>query len=208
MRTFHLLLALAIAAPGVAWASPPSPANSTVPSCITLVGSSGGVAAAVGQFTVVVKDLANNPIAGAVVSVDLLSCPDLHFCAEQLDPAAVVDCANKRVNKATDAAGSVTFTLLGGSNGAGNAVTLLNGGNVYENGTLIGRPTVSTFDLDGQSGVGANDLAAWLTDFGTGNNLGRSDYDCNNCLGANDLSLWLTAFGSGTMTQSYGASCP
>ena len=208
MRSLLSLLLLMVATIGIAGASPPSPANSTVPGCITLVGTAAGVPAPEGQFQVVVKDLANNPLVGAVVSIDLLSCPDLHLCADQLDPTAVVDCANKRVNKVTDGSGSVFFTVLGGSNGAGNALTLLNGGRIYENGTLLGSPTVSTFDLDGQGGVGANDLSAWLTDFGSGQNLGRSDYDCNNCLGANDLSLWLTVYGSGTMTSSCAASCP
>jgi len=208
MRPSHLLIALAVAFPALACASPPIGSNSVVPSCISLVGSSGGVAAAAGQFTVVVRDLANNPLVGAVVTIELLSCPDLDICADQLDPAAVVDCANKHVNKLSDGAGTATFTVLGGSNGAGNAVTLLNGGRVYVNGTLIGSPTVSAFDLDGHSGVGANDLSAWLTDFGSGNSFGRSDYDCSNSVGANDLSLWLTAFGSGTMTQSCATSCP
>jgi len=208
VRSLLSLLVLMVAITGIAGASPPSPANSTTPGCITLVGTAGGVPAPEGQFQVVVKDLANNPVVGAVVSVDLLSCPDLHLCADQLDPNAVVDCVNKRVNKITDGSGSVFFTVLGGSNGAGNALTLLNGGRIYENGTLIGLPTVSTFDLDGQGGVGANDLSAWLTDFGSGQNFGRSDFDCSNGVGSNDLSLWLSAFASGTMTSSCAASCP
>ena len=101
-----------------------------------------------------------------------------------------------------------TCISLVGSNGAGNAVTLLGGGRIFKNGTLIQFPTVSAYDLDSSSGVGANDLSAWLTDFGTGNPYGRCDYDCSGGIGANDLSLWLTAFGSGTMAISCGASCP
>ena len=202
-------LVLLVAVPGFAWASPPPGGdNSTVPGCITLVGTAGGVPAPEGQFRVVVKDLANNPVVGAVVAVDLSFCADLHLCADQLDPNATVNCAAKRVTKLTDGAGSVFFTVLGGSNGAGNATTLLNGGRVFENGTLIGSPTVSAFDLDGSAGVGANDLSAWLTDFGSGQNFGRSDFDCSNNVGSNDLSLWLSVYGSGTMTSSCAASCP
>jgi hypothetical protein len=102
----------------------------------------------------------------------------------------------------------LSFTLLGGSNGAGNASTLLGGGQIFANGSLLQHPTVSAYDLDGASGVGANDLSAWLGDFGSGQPFGRSDYDCSGNVGANDLSLWFNAFGSGTMVESCAASCP
>ena len=102
----------------------------------------------------------------------------------------------------------MTFVVLGGSNGGGNASTLLGGGKIFANGTLLQTPTVSAFDLDNAGGVGANDLSAWLTDFGSGNPYGRSDYDCSGGIGANDLSLWLGEFGNGTSASSCAASCP
>ena len=185
-----------------------TPANSTAPQCISLVGSNGGIASAGGAFVVVIRDLANNPMAGATVVIDLSACPDLAICADQLDPAATVDCAHKTVRKTTAADGSVNFTVMGGSNGGGNAVTLLGGGKIFANGTQVQSPTVSAFDLDGSGGVGANDLSAWLGDFGSGQPFGRSDYDCSGNVGANDLSLWLNAFASGTMVESCAASCP
>ena len=205
-HSFSMLLALA--APSIALASPPSAANDTTPPCISLVGSYGSAPAPAGEFYVICRDLANNPMAGAVVVIDLSTCTDLFICADQLDPAATVDCAHKTVSKLTAADGSVHFNVLGGSNGAGNAVTFLNGGRIYKNGTLIQSPTVSAFDLDGASGVGAGDLSAFLTDFGSGNPYGRSDYDCSGTVGAGDLSMWLTAFGTGTMAESCAASCP
>jgi hypothetical protein len=210
MRRIHfaVLVCAALAAPALAGTNIAVP-KGTVPACISLVGSNGGVAAAgAGQFTVFVHDLANNPIAGASVAIELTSAVDLHFCADQLDPDAIVVCSFGSVRKVSGADGTVRFTLLGGSNGAGNAHTLLGGGRVYANGALIGSPTVSAYDLDGSAGVGANDLSAWLQDFGSGQPYGRSDYDCSGNLGANDLSLWLLAFGSGTMTTSCAASCP
>jgi len=183
--------------------------NATTPSCVSLVCSNGGVAAAnAGQFTVDVRDCANRPYAGAVIVIDLGSTLDMHFCADQLDPGVTVDCAHQRARKVADANGSATFTLLGGSNGAGNASTLLGGGKIFSDGLLIGSPTVSAYDLDGSGGVGANDMSAWLGDFFTGQPYGRSDYDCSGYVGANDLSMWLGAFASGTMTTSCGASCP
>jgi hypothetical protein len=186
-------------------------ANSTTPPCISLVGTRAGAAdQAAGAFQVIVKNLANNPIAGAHVVIDLSGCPDLHLCSDQLDPAMDIDCAAKRVGKFTDALGKVSFTLLGGSNGSGLAVELLGGGKIFENGTLIGSPTVSAFDLDGASGVGINDLSAWLTDLVAPGNppFGRSDFDCSGSVGINDLSVWLSVYGTGAQVASCAASCP
>ncbi len=189
--------------------SPPSPANSISPACISLVGHTGAVAArAIGEFTVIIRDLANNPQVGAEVSVDLSLCTDLMLASDQLDPDAIVDCAHHKVTKFTGVDGSVKFTVIGGSNGAGNAVGLLGVGKIFWGQVLIGSPTVSAYDLDSSGGVGANDLSAWLSDFGSAVNYGRSDYDCSGGLGANDLSFWLAAFGSGTMTESGTLVCP
>src|SRR6266849_9817869 len=139
-RALAVSLGFVCVAVSYAAATPPSPGNSTVPACISLVGSSGGVPAnAAGRFQVTVRDLANNPVAGAHVVVDLSACPDLHFCADQLDPSVDVDCANKRVGKLSDQNGQVSFTLLGGSNG-GPGIALLGAAKIYDNGTLIGSP--------------------------------------------------------------------
>src|SRR5262249_6474524 len=153
---------------------------------------------AAGGFTVVIRDLANNPLNGASVVIDISGCTDLSICDDQLDAGALVNCGAKTTRKFTNGAGSVSFTVLGGSNGAGNATTLLGGGKIFCNGTIMNNPTVAAFDLDGSSGVGANDLSALLGDFGSGFAFGRSDYDCSGNIGANDLSFWLTEFGNGT----------
>jgi hypothetical protein len=209
VRKATLLTAAGLLIASAAMAGVPSATNSTTPACITLVGSLAGVPDnAAGQFTVIVRDLANNPLNGASVVIDLSNCLDIAICDNQLDAAATVNCGAKTTRKFTDALGSVTFTVLGGSNGAGNASTLLSGGRIFANGTLIGSPTASAYDLDGANGVGAADLSAWLTDFGSGNPYGRSDYDCNGTVGAGDLSFWLTEFGAGTSAASCAVSCP
>lgn len=183
--------------------------HSTVPATIALVGSSAGIPdAAIGQFTVVVRDITNNPINGASIVVDLSNCEDLQLCADQLDPEALVNCTAKTMRKFTHVTGAATFTVLGRSNGAGSATTLLNGARIYANGTLIGSPTVAAYDLDGGSGIGANDLSAWLGDFGTGEPYGRADYDGSGGVGANDLSLWLSAYGAAGSTSSCVVACP
>ncbi|NBP86433.1 MAG: hypothetical protein EBU54_15105, partial [Mycobacteriaceae bacterium] len=92
-----------------------------------LVGSSLGVVDAAGAISITVRDLANNPLNGASVVIDLSGCTDLAICSDQLDAGALVNCAAKTTRKFTDAAGVVSFTVLGGSNGSGNATTLMNG---------------------------------------------------------------------------------
>ena len=209
VRKATLLTAAGLLIASAAMASVPSAGNSTTPLCVRLVGALAGVPDnAAGQFTIVVRDLANNPLNGASVVIDLSGCADLAICSDQLDANALVNCGAKTTRKFTDATGKVTFVVLGGSNGGGNASTLLGGGKIFANGTLLQTPTVSAFDLDNAGGVGANDLSAWLTDFGSGNPYGRSDYDCSGGIGANDLSLWLTEFGAGTSASSCAASCP
>jgi len=210
VRKATLLTVAGLVAASASFAGVPSPANSTVPACVPLVGSSLGVVDAAGAISITVRDLANNPLNGASVVIDLSGCTDLAICdqAGQFDPAALVNCAAKTSRKFTDALGAVTFTVLGGSNGASNATTLLGGAKIYANGVLIASPTASAFDLDGSSGVGANDLSAWLGDFGSGTPFGRSDYDCSGGIGANDLSIWLVAFGSGASTASCAVACP
>jgi len=202
-----VLLALMAASAGAGGI--PIAANCTVPSHIVLVGSSGGVPdAAAGQFTVVVRDIANNPRSGYSVVIDLSACADLEICADQMDPNAQVSCTAKTVRKYTNALGEVTFTVMGRSNGGGNASTLANGGRIFSNGALIGTPSVSSFDLDGSGGVGAGDLSVWFGDFGNGQPFERSDFDGSGTIGAADLSAWLGVFGAGGSAQSCGASCP
>ncbi len=191
-----------------ALANVPCASCSTAPDCIQLVGSNGGVPDGHGTLSIVVRDLANNPINFASVVIDLSLCPDLAICNDQLDANALVNCGAKTTRKFTDVTGAVSFTVLGHSNGSGNASELHGFGRIFANGTLLRSPTISAFDLDGLSGVGAGDLSAWLGDFASGQPYGRADYDCTGSTGAGDLSVWLGVFGAGQSTSSCGVSCP
>ncbi len=190
--------------------SHPSPATSTVPAVITLVGSQADVPDATGVFTVIARDIGNLPLNGASIVVDLSGCTDLMICGDQLDAAATVNCGAKTIRKFTNVTGSVSFNVLGCSNGAGNAATLPSGAKIYGNGTLMGSPTVAALDLDGAHGVGINDLSVWLADFGAPGNapFGRSDFDGDGAVDINDLSVWLTAYGAGGCVAGCAASCP
>jgi hypothetical protein len=190
-------------------ASPPSAANSSSPAAIRLVGANGTTPdATAGQFTIVVRGLSNNPIPSALVSIDFSQCPDIELCTDQSDANETVTCAGKLVRKITNTSGAVQFVILGSSHGPADASMALERVRVFANGVLIGEPAPSAFDLDGSSGVGADDLSAWLTDFGSGLNTTRADYDGDGTVGAADLSEWLTGFGAGGSTQSCATSCP
>jgi hypothetical protein len=205
-----MFCALALCSATGSVAGIPQPGTSTVPAHITLVGSHAASPDAVGTFTVIVRNIAHNPRVNAAVDVDLSGCTDLEMCADQLDPSATVNCAAKLVRKFTDTNGSVSFTVLGGSNGPGRATTLLGGAKVFASGVLLGTPTASALDLDGVNGVGIDDLSVWLADFGAPGSpaYGRSDFDGDGKIDINDLSLWVTAYGAGGSVQGCAASCP
>jgi hypothetical protein len=99
------------------------------------------------------------------------------------------------------------FCIVGASTGVGSAVTLLGGCKIFANDRLCAFPTASAFDLDDTNGVGAGDMAVFLSDFATGQPYGRCDYDCSGYLGAGDLSIWLRAFASGAQIVS-AVACP
>jgi len=203
------VLALLTVTPIGAQAGGPAAGNSTTPASIRLVGASSGVPdVSAGQFTVVARDPGNMPKNGCTVVIDLSNCADLAFCSDQMDPGALTNCAAKTVRKFANALGEVSFTLLGGSTGAGYASSLAHSARIFGDGILLATPSVSSFDLDGSGGVGAGDLSTWLSDFGSGVDWARSDYDGSGTVGASDLSEWLAVFGAGTSTQSCTISCP
>ena len=216
IRNTALFTASGLMLASAALAATPSPANSSIPACFSLVGSNGAVPDPAGAFRVIVRDNFNNPMPGATVTIDLLGCTDLKICANQLDAAATVTCNLARTSKLTDLLGQATFIVLGGSNGYNlttlqtNATTLLGGAKILANGALLGSATASCYDLDGAGGVSVNDQSVWLTDFGSpgGPPYGRSDFDCSGSIGVNDFSLLLTELGGGNSTVSCGATCP
>lgn len=210
VRKAALFTACGLLVAAAAMAGVPSPGNSTAPGFITIVDNSLGVPDTItGGFTVIVRDLANNPINGSSVVVDLSGCADLRLCSNQLNVNYTVNCATKTVRAFTNASGTVKFTVLGGSN---NAAPSSGAGcaKIFADGVLLKSPTVAAPDLDGASGVGANDLSKWISDFGTLAYWGRSDYDGSGgpTLGANDLSVWIGIFGTLRNTASCASYCP
>lgn len=207
VRKAILLSVGAMLVAGAAYASVPCASCSTLPAGIRLVGTTGGVADPLGTFTVTVRDLANNLIANSSVVIDFTgNTPDIRIQSSQPAAGLTVDCGTKTVRALTNASGVATFTIVGRSTSGAFSGFLL--GAIYADGVLLGNRTVAAYDQDGAGGLGANDLSAWLSDFGAGNLAGRSDYDFSSSLGANDLSSWLGAFGAGGSTVSATPLCP
>lgn len=186
--------------------TPPVP-TSTLPAFIHIVGTTAGVPDTVaGNFVVTIRDLANNPVAGSDVRVDLWGCPDIRMASDQLNPNYTVDCATHTVGAYTNLAGVATFTLLGSSWAAGS-YSGLSCARIYADGVLLGTPTVSAFDLNGAGGMSAADISMWLGDLGSMSYRGRSDFDQNGVLNAGDLSVWLGVLGRQRSSVT-SAVCP
>jgi hypothetical protein len=189
----------------------PPGSNSTIPCGINLVGMHNGVADPRGEFTIVIRDLANNPVAGCEVTFDFGACGDIRIATVQPTPGVTVECIatpspHALVHATTDAAGIVRVSIVGGAAniaphtpGAGFGCA-----NVYGGTVLLGTVNVGAFDQNGGGGVNPADIAAWLTDvFDSPTYRGRSDFNCSNSISPADLSLLLlVALGSGSTSSA------
>ena len=186
----------------------PSPANSTVPTHMLLVGRSSDLAdTTAGALLVVVRDAANVPVANSTVEVRILNCPGARLSSQSYDPGSTIRCGTYGVLRTTDNHGEARFTLVGGGTpgsppGGGPCVQ------VFASGVPLGTATLAYVDLDGAGGTGSNDVSLWLADFALNEPIGRSDFDGDTTLSANDLSLWLGIWGAGGSAQSPTSYCP
>lgn len=185
-----------------------SPANSTLPSFVLMVGLRDGVPdTTVGAFTIIARDAANVPELGKTIEFRILNCPAARLATDQRQAGVSTRCATHGVTAVTDVNGMVRFAVVGGSEAEG-----LHGmgpcAQVYSNGFAIGTVRIAYLDLDGSGGLGANDLAVWLSDFGRGEPIGRSDFNGDTALTADDLSVWLQIWADGRQVESPAAYCP
>ena len=149
MRNFarlqHSLLISSLLALGAvpALAGVPSPANSTVPACMVACPM-GGL-----SFDVVLRDLANNPVANSSVVIDLSQCPDVLICPGSGSPADpyIVDLPARTLRMFTDAYGLAHFMLrLGGGCGT-------SGVRVFASGVLLAQVAFASPDQNGDGMV-------------------------------------------------------
>jgi hypothetical protein len=213
VRKAALFAVCGLLAASAAFASVPSPALSTCPPCINLVGDDGaGTIDGDGEFCVTVNDLNNVPINNSLVVVDFSGCDGIVIC-DNNEFGGTVDCATKTVRGFTTAGGVICFRIKGHGTNLGDdpPYAAANCAKIFADGVLLCSPSVGTFDHDG-AGVGAGDLAAWIGDFfqvnfGPGP-YNRSDYDCDGVVGAGDLSEWIGVFFDVNLNGPSSNNCP
>jgi hypothetical protein len=201
-----LLPAAALAGPERVACEWPHPWNSTIPSCITLVGLAGGVVDPSGTFSVTVRDCIDG-LPHSYVTVDFSQCADSHVGSQSNQVAGeAVNSADRTVSLYTDNDGVAVLDITGSANPAYiGPVPGARCARIYADGILLGSTTVRVLDLDGVAGVGLSDLVQVISDFYRGTYVGRSDYDCSGALGLGDLSVWAATFYSARSIQSPGA---
>ena len=166
---------------GSAQGGVPSAANSTVTPCL--------VACPLGDitFSVVVRDIANNPLAGASVVLDFSSCPEAFICTTPgmtPDPYTVFP-ESRLIRMFTDALGSTNFPLRVGGLCALATVS------VFANGTLLATRGLASPDQDGNGvvvSVIGNDDPLYLPKVGT--NDPTADFDCDGDVDPDDTFIF------------------
>jgi hypothetical protein len=213
LRKAMLLACGGVLVASSAMAAVPSPADSDVPNGMNLVGTAGGVADVRGEFSITIRDLAHNPIAGSSVVISFDGCtPDIRLCASQVTAGVTPDCASGAVGEVsgvTDGTGVVTFRVQGGANNtaSGTPAAAFNCGVVYADGVNMGPINVGAYDQNGAGGVTPPDVSVWLSDSFDGDIEGRSDFNATNTVNPADLSVLLGVVLGGGSTSSCGAYC-
>jgi len=166
-----LLLLMAMPAHAV-----PDPLHCTVPHCL--------VACPLGDltYTVVVRDVANVPIALCPVELRFDACPSFSVCADCCT-GLTVDRTLHRVTATTDVNGNAGFPLKMGGVCAGAMV------GVYAAGVLLASVHLASPDQDGNLSVGAADVSIVNGLIGSSNP--GADFDCDGGVTQFDLD-WLT----------------
>ena len=204
-----LFVSALLALPSPAAAKFPSPANSSVPKVLVLVGRGpDGTADPIGEFRVILRDAAYTPVEGTIVTIDFGNCSDERVCSDQ-SPDATVDCADHWVVDATQSGpdGVARLRIVGS---ADHGVPATSGAlaRVKGDGVIVAFLRIAALDQDG-GGLGPTDLALWLDDYFHSPGAARSDYDGDGVLGPGDLSIWLGAFFAGESVHGgAAASCP
>lgn len=199
-----LLVACGLFIASIAAAGVPSPTNSTMNTRINLVGYNAAATdpnnaadsvATGAKFTVTVRDLANNAIAGSNVVIDFSAAnTDFQVATTQPYHSEVVTCATNQVSNFSNASGVVTFVVVGGNRATG-AVHAPNSGKVYADGVLLGNIGIGVYDRDGANGVKLADLGYFAGDyFSVAHNQDRSDYDGNGSVALADLGAFASAY--------------
>lgn len=157
----------------------PSAANSTLPACLALCPL-GDM-----SVTVVVRDIANNPIAGSSVVFDFSNAPAANLCPSTFQPGLIVDIPGRTLRAVTDLGGAVTVGAhVGGTSPLGTV-------RVFADGVLLRSFALASPDQDGNgysvSIIGLDDplFAAKL-----GTSDPTADFDCSGTVDIDDEQIF------------------
>jgi len=173
-------LALTTTIAGAASAAVPSAANSTLPTCMALCPLGDMT------FTVVVRDLANNPVIGSTVALDFSQCPGASFCEWWPTDPYVLNVPARTILATTDATGTVQLPARVGGTGASGSVR------VYADGVFLRDYALASPDQDGNglvlegSPFGA-DATLFAAKLGTSDP--TADFDCDGDVDEDDQNL-------------------
>ena len=187
-----LLSSLALGARPAA-AAVPSPANSTVPPCFVACPA-GDV-----SYTVVVRDIASNPVTGSTVELDFSACPAFPVCTGCCADVTI-DPQNHRVRKVTNASGIATFVLKMGGVCGGQRMRVFADGVMLSSGVAVASP-----DQDGNLFVDAGDA---LHVYGLiGSHDASADFDCDGTVTQADYD-WMTSHHGGHSCENAVPASP
>lgn len=173
---------LAAASAGAQVIGVPSPGNSTTPACMALCPM-GDL-----SFTVVVRDLANDPLAGSTVVLDFSQCPGAFLCTSPHPDPYVIDPVARRLSANTNGAGSVTFPArVGGTGGPGSV-------RVFADGVFLRSYALASPDQDANgvvlSFLGSQDDPLFAARLGTTDP--TADFDCDGDVDDADQQIFFS----------------
>jgi hypothetical protein len=162
--------------PAVARSGVPSPGNSTVPQCLL------GCPAGDFIITIVVRDLASNPVVNSTVLLDFSACPAFTICTPESTDPYIYDAGTRTVRAVTDASGTVRFPLR-----AGGVCGTANGVSVFADGVYLAGRTFASPDQNGDLFVNAVDQGIAGAKLGAADP--TADFDCDGTVTAADLGV-------------------
>lgn len=155
-------------------AAVPSAANSTLPTCV--------VASPDGTFlsTVIVRDLAGNPVSGSTVVLDFSTCGVFLPCTFPC-VGCTAHLPTQTIRKAADVAGVASFDLRMGGACPNERVA------ISADGVLLGTAAYSTLDQNGDLSVTGADLLGIQNAMVSGDL--SADLDCSGTVDVADLAV-------------------
>jgi hypothetical protein len=171
-----LAAALLLTSPVTATSAVPDPFNSSVPQCLL------GCPAGDFTITIVVRDLAANPVAGSVVQLHFDACTAFNVCPPLSTDGYTWTSGTRVISAITDATGTVRLKLR-----AGGVCGTANGVSVYADGVLLANRTFASPDQNGDLFVNAVDQGIANAKLGAAD--ATADFDCDGVVTAADLGV-------------------